>query len=190
MEEKLIKTAFKEMRRKMPTTKGCPDDADLCRFVEGGMDEKASELIEKHLIACPTCCDYVVSLNKVINFPEGESLPEVPPEQLRAVDRVVKGERAESKEKGSLLQSLKEFLRLDWLMQPMPVMVKTCAATLVAVVMFFAAYVYYQQFVPLSAQMELVSKSSTFTTRGTTGYKEVEKIIKEGDTLYSNDFCR
>ena len=38
--------------------------------------------------------------------------------------------------------------------------------------------------------MELVSKSSTLTTRGTTGDKEVEKIIKEGDTLYSNDFCR
>ncbi len=190
MEEKLVKTALKEMKKKIPTTKGCPEDADLCRFVEGEMDERASETIEKHLISCPTCCDYVVSLNKVINFPEGEPLPEVPPEQIRAAGRLVKEKPAEGKEKGGLFQSLKEFLSLDWLLQPMPVMVKTCAATLVAVVMFFAAYLYYQQFVPLSAQMELVSKSSTFTTRGTTGDKEVEKIIKEGDTLYSNDFCR
>jgi hypothetical protein len=190
MEEKLIKSALKEVKRKIPTAKGCPDDSNLCLFVEGGLDEKASELIEKHLLLCPECSDYVISLNKIINFPEAEPLPEVPPEQIRAVDRLVKEKRAESKEKGGLLKSLKEFFSLDWRMQPMPVMVKSCAATLVAVVMFFAAYVYYQQFAPLSAQMELASKSGTFTTRGTTGDKEVEKIINEGDTLYSNDFCR
>ena len=137
MEEKLIKTAFKEMKKKMPTTKGCPDDADLCRFVEGGMDEKASERIEEHLLSCTLCCDYVVSLNKVINFPEGEPLPEVPPAKIRAVDRLVKEKRTESKEKGGLFWSLKEFLSLDWLMQPMPVMVKSCATALVVVVMFF-----------------------------------------------------
>ncbi|TNF52768.1 DUF4384 domain-containing protein [bacterium] len=190
MEEKLIKTALKEMKRKMPTTKGCPDDADLCQFVEGRMDEKASEGIEKHLLSCALCCDYVVSLNKVINFPEGEPLPEVPPEQIMAVDRLVKEKPAERKEKGSLFQSLKEFLSLDWLMQPMPVMVKSCATALVVLFMFTALYVYYQQSTSLGVQMAVLSKSGAITTRGTTGDKEVEKIIKEGDILYSNDFCR
>jgi hypothetical protein len=190
MEEKLIKTALKEMKRKMPSTKGCPDDAELCCFVEGGLDEKASERIEKHLLLCPTCCNYVVSLNKVINFPEGETLPEVPPEKIRAVDRLVKDKSVESTEKGSLFRSVKEFLRLDWLMQPMPVMVKSCATALVVLFVFTAVYVYYQQSTSLGVQMEVISKAGTITTRGTTGDKEVEKIIKEGDTLYSNDFCR
>ena len=188
MEDKLIKAAFKEMKSKMPTKNGCPDDADLCLFIEGGMDEKASELIEKHLISCPTCCDYVVSLNKVINFPEEENLPEVPQEQIRAVDRLVKG--GDSREKGNLFQSVKDFLSLDWLMQPMPVMVKSCAAALVVLFMFSTLYIYYQQSTSLGVQMELVSKTRTITTRGTTGEKEVEKIIKEGDTLYSKDYCR
>ena len=190
MEEKLIKTAFKEIKSRIPTTKGCPDDADLCGFVEGGMDEKASERIEKHLLSCTLCCDYVVSLNKVINFPEGETLPEVPPEKIRAVGRLVNDKPAESKEKGSLLKSLKEFLSLDWLTQPMPVMVKSCATALVVLFMFTAVYVYYQQSTSLGVQMNVFSKSGAITTRGTTGDKEVEKIIKEGDTLYSNDFCR
>ena len=90
MEDTLIKTAFKEMKSKMPEKKGCPDDTDICRFVEGGMDEKASERIEKHLVSCPTCCDYVVSLNRVITFSEEENLPEVPPEKIRAVDQLLK----------------------------------------------------------------------------------------------------
>ena len=84
MEDKLIKTAFKEMKSKMPTHKGCPDETDMCRFLEGGIDEKASERIEKHLLSCPACCDYVVSLSKVINFPEEENLPEVPPDKIMA----------------------------------------------------------------------------------------------------------
>ena len=190
MEEKLIKSALKEMKKKIPTAKGCPDDSDLCLFVEGGMDEEASKLIENHLLLCSDCSDYVISLNKIMNFPEGEPLPEVPPEQIMAVDRLVREKRAEDKEKGGLFQSLKEFLSLDWLMQPMPVMVKSCATALVVLFVFTVLYVYYQQSTSLGVQMDLISKSGTITTRGTTGDKEAEKIIKEGDTLYSNDFCR
>lgn len=190
MEDKLIKAALKEMKNKMPEKKGCPDDADICRFVEGGMDEKASELIEKHLISCPPCCDYVVSLNKVINFPEEEHLPEVPPAKIRAVDRLVNEKGEDSREKGSFFQAIKDFFSFDWRMQPMPAMVKSCAAALVVLFMFSTLYIYYQQSTSLGVQMALVSKTSTITTRGTTGDKEVEKIIKEGDTLYSNDYCR
>ena len=188
MEDKLIKTAFKEMKNKMSIKDGCPDDADLCLFFEGGMDEKASERIEKHLVLCPNCCDYVVSLNKVINFPEEDNLPEVPSEKIRAVDRLVKG--GDTREKGTLFQAVKDFLSFDWLMQPMPVMVKSCAAALVVLFMFSTLYIYYQQSTSLGVQMEVVSKTGTITTRGTTGDKEVENIIKEGDTLYSNDYCR
>jgi hypothetical protein len=72
----------------------------------------------------------------------------------------------------------------------MPAMVKSCAAALVVLFMFSTLYIYYQQSTSLGVQMALVSKTSTITTRGTTGDKEVEKIIKEGDTLYSNDYCR
>ena len=187
MENKLIKAAFKEMKCRMPEKKGCPEDEDICRYLEGGMDEKTSELIEKHLLACPTCCDYLVSLNKVINFPEEETLPEVPQEQIRAADRLVKGDM---RAKGSLFQPLKDFLSLDWLMQPMPPMVKSCAVALVVLFMFSTLYIYYQQSTSLGVRMELVSKTSPITTRGKTGDKEVKKIIKEGDTLYSNDFCR
>jgi hypothetical protein len=56
--------------------------------------------------------------------------------------------------------------------------------------MFTAVYIYYQQSTSLDVQMEVISKTGRITTRGITGDKEVEKIIKEGDTLYSNDFCR
>jgi len=188
MEDKLIKAAFKDMKSKMPLKKGCPEDADICRFVEGGMDGEASELIEKHLISCPTCCDYVVSLNKVINFPKEETIPDVPPKKIREVDRLVKD--GDTREKGTLFQAVKDFISFDWMTQPMPVMVKSCAAALVVLFMFSTLYIYYQQSTSLGVQMEVISKTGTIITRGTTGQKKVEKIIKEGDTLYSKDLCR
>ena len=82
METKLIKETLKQIKREMPQQEKCPDEADMCRFVDGTMDEKETEQLEKHLVSCQTCCDYVVSLNRVIHFPEGELLPDVPSKQI------------------------------------------------------------------------------------------------------------
>ena len=77
MEDKLIKEVFKGMKRELPKRGVCPDEADLACFAEGTMDDKGLERIEEHLVSCSKCCDYVVSLNKVINFSEEERLPEI-----------------------------------------------------------------------------------------------------------------
>ena len=90
MDDKLIKKVFKSMMSEMPAQGKCLEEADLCRFVEGLMDEGETKEVEKHLVSCPTCCDYVVSLNKVMHFPEEEPLPEVPGEQLKRASRACK----------------------------------------------------------------------------------------------------
>ena len=56
--------------------------------------------------------------------------------------------------------------------------------------MFSATYLYYQQTMPLSLTMEVVGKTRVMTTRGTPGEKAVETIVAEGDTLFSDDYCR
>jgi len=38
--------------------------------------------------------------------------------------------------------------------------------------------------------MEVIGKTRVITTRGTPGEEIVEKIIREGDTLYSNGYGR
>ena len=88
MDDKLIKKAFNAMKSETPTKGKCPDEADLCRFVEGLMDERETSEVEKHLISCPACCDYVVSFNKIMHFPEEEKLPEVPVEQIKQASKV------------------------------------------------------------------------------------------------------
>ena len=65
MDDKLIKKVFKQMTIKTPAKGKCPEEVDLCRFVEDLMDEEETAEVERHLISCTTCCDYVVSFNKV-----------------------------------------------------------------------------------------------------------------------------
>ena len=86
MENKLIKRAFAAIQKEVTPKGTCPDETDLTRFAEGGMDEKKRVPLEEHLISCQKCCDYVVSLHKVIHFPADEILPEVPREQVRKVN--------------------------------------------------------------------------------------------------------
>jgi hypothetical protein len=193
MENQLIKKIFSAMKKDISPMGTCPDEIDLFRFVEGSMDEKKRVLLEEHLISCPKCCDYVVSLNKVIHFPGDEALPEVPLEQVRKVDALVKdGERKNGSASNleQLFRFLKDFFSFDFIGKPLPVVVKSCAAAVVVIAMFSATYLYYQQGIPLSVNMEVVGKTRAITTRGTPGEKAIEAIISEGDTYFSNDYCR
>jgi len=193
MENKLIKRTFSAIKKCVTPGGTCPDEMELSRFAEGSMDEKKRVLVEEHLISCQKCCDYVVSLHRVIHFPGDETLPGVPQEQVRKVNALVK-DRGREKDSVSNLERLsrflKDFFNFDFIRLPLPRAVKSCAAAAVVILMFSATYLYYQQTVPLSLTMEVVGKTRVMATRGTPGEKTVETIIKEGDTLFANDYCR
>jgi len=193
MENKLIKRTFSALKKGIAPGGTCPDEMDLSRFAEGGMDEKKRAFVEEHLISCQKCCDYVVSLHKVMHFPADEPLPEVPKEQVRKLADLL-ADRAQEKGRAPIGKKLsgflKEFISFDFIRLPLPLAVKSCAAAVVVLLMFSATYLYYQQSIPLSLTMEVVGKTRVMTTRGTPGEKAVETVLAEGDTLFSNDYCR
>ena len=195
MEDKLIKQTFNEVKKGLCINGECPDEADLACFAEGIMDEKELERIEEHLISCSKCCDYVVSLNKVINFSEKERLPEIPTGQLEKVSALVKGSEKDVRTKetasshAGVMQFMREFFNFSWIGKPLPVAVKSGAFALLVLLIVSTTFLYRQQRVPLTLQMEVMGKSGVETTRGIPG-KPVEKIIDEGDALLSNDYCR
>ncbi len=199
MENELIKKALKEMKNELPKAEKCPDGADLSRFAEGTTDEKESEVMAEHLVSCSTCCDYVVSLNKVINFPSEERLPEVPDEQLRKVCEVcvpVKDKKKNvhlesiASSLARITQSIKELFTFNWVAQPIPVAVRSGALALVVLLVVSTTFLYFQQEGEMGVYMEIVGKTRTIPTRGVPGGETIEKIIKEGDTLFSDDYCR
>jgi hypothetical protein len=193
MENKLIKRAFAAIQKEVTPKGTCPEETDLTRFAEGGMDEKKRVPLEEHLISCQKCCDYVVSLHKVIHFPGDEPLPEVPVVQVRRAGELVEDKTRESGSAGNLeilYRFLKDFFSFDFIRLPLPVVLKSCAAAALVILMFSATYLYYQQTIPLSLTMEVVGKTRVMTTRGIPGEKAVETIVAEGDTLFSNDYCR
>jgi len=198
MEDKLMKESFQQIKKEMPQQGRCPDEADMCRFVEGLMDEKETEYIEKHLVSCQTCCDCVVSLNRVMHFPEEEPLPGVPAQQIKQASQACRlaeerGSGSKKLQEPGLLEQAAQFLKdifsFTWLMQPMPVMVKAGAAALLVIFVFSSTYLYYQQSVPPALQMEVMGKTRLIT-RGVPTGETIQKIVKEGDTLFSNDYCR
>ena len=199
MENELIKKALKELKGGLPKPGRCPDEVDLSRFVEGTLDEKESEGIAEHLVSCATCCDYVVSLNKVINFPSEEKLPGVPDEQLRKVCEVCvlvkdKEKRAPSYSIAPGLARITQFMRdlfsFDWVAQPIPVAVRSGALALLVLLVVSTTFLYFQPEGEIGVNMEIIGKTRTIPTRGLPGGKTIEKIIKEGDTLFSDDYCR
>jgi len=197
MEDKLIKEACKEMKRGLPTTGKCPDEAKLACFLEGTMDEKEKESIAEHLVLCSKCCDYLVSLNKVIHFPAEERIPEVPDEQINKVCALVKDREKRyglaesiSSNLASITQSIKEWLTFDWLAQPIPLAVRTGALTLLVLLIVSTTFIYFYQEREIGLNVEVIGKTSVIPTRGIPAGEPVEKIIKEGDSLYSNDYCR
>ena len=195
MEDKLIKQAFNETKKGLIISSKCPDEADLACFAEGIMDEKELERIEEHLLSCSKCCDYVVSLNKVINFSEKERLPEIPTGQLEKVSALVKGSEKDVRTKdiassrAGVMQFMRELFNFSWIGKPLPVAVKSGAFALLVLLMVSTTFLYRQQRVSLTLQMEVIGKSGVEATRGIPG-KKVEKIIDEGDALLSDDYCR
>ena len=204
MEKELIKKASREMKKGLPVEK-CPDEVELCRFAEGTSDDKETGKLEAHLVVCAKCCDTVVSLRKVISFSDEEQLPKIPDEQLIKLYNVIKDtprhhlSKKISQALEYLGQSIKEFLGFDWIFQPIPVAVRSGVVVLFAVLMAISVYLYYRHRevivkevgqLPLEVQMELIGKTRMISTRGVPEGEPVETIIKEGDTLYSNDYCR
>jgi len=196
MENEMIKKAFREMKHEVHRAGKCPDETDLSCFVEGTINEEKSEGIEKHLVSCATCCDYVVSLNKIINLPSEEKLPGVPSDQVKKVRDLVKGKDgitiAESISDGleSITQSIKEFFSFGWVAQPIPVAVKSSALALLVLLFVSTTFLYFQQDGEIGVNMEIIGKTRTIPTRGVVGGETIEKIVKEGDTLFSKDYCR
>jgi len=198
MEDDLIKKTFKEMKKGLPETVKCPEQVDLALFSEGIMDEEEADRIAEHLFLCSKCCDYMVSLSKITYFSAEERLPDVAEEQLEQVSALVKDREREFRLKGisdSLVQAAqftKELFNFDWIRQPIPVAIKSAALALLVVLMVSTTYFYYQEkgdVVPLSVQMEVIGKVGVISKRGIPE-ASVERILKEGDTLYSNDYCR
>ena len=199
MEERQIKAAMSGLKGSIGRKGSCPDEADLSRFVEGTMGEKETEQVEKHLISCQACCDCVVALNKVIHFPEGEPLPDVPEAQIVRATALVQERKKEKHEPlftrsvvtflDELAQSIKEFFTLEWMAQPVPVRVRSGAAAFALILICTVTYIYYQQSGQLGVQIEIMGKTKELT-RGIPTGKTIERVIKEGDTLFSNDFCR
>ena len=84
---------------------------------------------------------------------------------------------------------MREFFDFSWIGKPLPVAVKSGAFALLILLIVSTTFLYRQQRVPLTLQMEVMGKSGVETTRGIPG-KKVEKIIDEGDALLSDDYCR
>ena len=196
MEDKLIKETFKEMKKGLSKIGKCPDESDLACFEEGSLDESEREKIEKHLISCSKCCDYVVSLNKVIHFSEEERLPEIPTGQLEKASALVKGREKAVRTNDmassltEIIQSIKEFFSFDWIAQPLPVAVRSGALAILLLLIVSTTFIYYQQGKDVGLHMEIIGKTGSVATRGTPGGETIEKIVKDGDTLYSDDYCR
>ena len=196
MEDKLIKEAFKEMKKGLSKPEKCPDETDLACFEEGTLDERERETIEKHLISCSKCCDYVVCLNKVINFSEEKELPEIPAGQLKKVSALVKGREKEVHTKNvasvltGIVQSMREFFVFSWIAQPLPIAVRSGALAILLLLMVSTTFIYFQQGREVGLHMEIIGKTSAIATRGTPEGETIEKIVKDGDTLYSDDYCR
>ncbi len=187
MEDKLIKKAFEEMKKAHPQGDACPDECDFCRFLEGSMDDEKGALMEKHLLSCPACTDYMVALHKVSHFPADAMLPKVPAAQIAKARGLMEGKERAASQETTLSESIKDFFSLQWISRPIPVMAQSCAVALVVLLVYAAAYLYMQQGTPLSAQFEVTGMSSE-VTRGTT--PSAWRVIKEGDFLYSQDYCR
>jgi hypothetical protein len=187
MEDKLIKKAFKEMKKSHPRGDACLDECDFCRFLEGSMDDEKRAFMEKHLLSCPACTDYLVALHKVSHFPADEMLPEVPAAQIAKARGLMEGKKKAASKETTLIKSIKEFFSFQWISRPIPVLAQSCAAALGVVLVCAAAYLFVQQGTPLSAQFEVTGMSSE-VTRGTT--PAASRVIKEGDILYADDYCR
>jgi len=197
MENELIKRTFKEMKRGLSRPGKCPDEAELACFLEGTMDEKETERIEEHLVLCSKCCDYLVSLNKVIYFPAEEKVPEVPDEQIKKVCALVKDREKRyglaeniSRNLARITQSIKEWLTFDWLAQPIPLAIRSGALALLVLLIVSTTFIYFYQEREIGLNVEVIGKTSVIPTRGIPAGEPVEKIIKEGDSLYSHDYCR
>jgi len=198
MEDKLIKKAFIEMKRKLPKASSCTDEWMLCRYAEDTLEEKESERVEEHLVLCATCCDCLVSLNKMIQFAGEEVTPEVSEELIKRVSALIKrGEEGIYTKRMSgilrqIAQLIKELFKFDWIVLPMPVAVRSGIVSLLVVLMGATVFLYLRPsgIVPIDAEIEVVAKSRLFTTRGGLEGAPLAQVIKDGDTLYANDYCR
>jgi hypothetical protein len=198
VEDKLLKETYSKARKAMAKKGECPDEANLCRFAEGLMDEKEIERLEAHLVSCPACCNYVVALNRVIHFPAEEKLPDVTAEQIKKATQACaieldKGIRMPKLVKEGFADQVigffKSFFSFDWLAQPLPVLVRSGAVALLLILIVSAGYVYYQQALPIGVKMEMAA-NTRIVVRGVPTEDRIQKIVEEGDILFSNDFCR
>jgi hypothetical protein len=135
----------------------------------------------------------------VLHFPEEERLPEVPEEQIERAANLVQ-ERKQEKNEALLTKSIvnrleglalfiKECFTFEWIAQPIPVAVRSGAAALALILICTATYLYYQQSGPLGVHMDIIGKTRE-VTRGVPTGKTIEKLVKEGDTLFADDYCR
>jgi hypothetical protein len=135
----------------------------------------------------------------VLHFPEEERLPEVPEAQIERVADLLQASKQEKNEAlltksivnrlEGLVQFIKEYFTFEWIAQPIPVAVRSGAAAFALILICTATYFYYQQSGPLGVHMEIMGKTRE-VTRGVPTGKTIERLVKEGDTLISDDYCR
>jgi hypothetical protein len=68
-------------------------------------------------------------------------------------------------------------------------MVRSGAVAFLLILIVSAGYVYYQQAMPIGVKME-VAANTRIVVRGVPTEDRIKKIVKEGDILFSNDYCR
>jgi hypothetical protein len=202
MEDQIIKKTFEKIKKGMPGAEKCPDEDDLARYVEDILDEEGTKQIKAHLIGCSKCSEEVasliVALNRVDSISAEEELPEVSAKQLSRASALVREKdtiRRKSKFSESIVNSLetlseqtKEFFSFRWIMQPIPIPIKSGVAALLVILFISTAYFYYQQEGAMILNMEVIKHAKITSERGIPKEEIKEKIIKEGDLLNSGDY--
>ena len=202
MEDKLIKEVFIEMKKKLPKAGRCLEQDDIARYVEGIMDEEGAKKVKKHLVQCSKCYDEIVSLtvasNKVDTLSIEEALPEASEKQIQRASALA-GDKSKFERKyhfkesistnlENITQSIREFFGFGWIMQPIPVAVRSGVVAFLVILIVSTTYIFYQGTQGINVQMDVIGKTRGASERGVPGEELVPKVIKERDTLYSGDF--
>ncbi len=73
-QEDEIKRIWQRCRLPEGAKKACPDTDILAAYVDHRLSGRESELLERHLLECPSCFDAVVLIRDVMERPEKEAL--------------------------------------------------------------------------------------------------------------------
>jgi hypothetical protein len=139
-----------------------------------------------------------VASNKVDTLSIEEALPEASEKQIQRASALA-DDKSKYKKKyhfkesistnlENITQSIREFFSFGWIMQPIPVAVKSGVVAFLVILIVSTTFIYYQGSKEIVVQMNVMGNTRGASERGIPGEKLIPKDINEGDTLYSGDF--